>query len=91
MPNQKMDKVRKEIRKYAPGMPIDGTYDLIMTCCACQGPEENRQFVWKAEDQIYYQGQGYKEPPARCKGCHKKLKEAQRAAHNAARPANTKH
>ena len=53
--------------------------DLTLTCAGC-----NQEFLFSADEQGFYQGQGFKRAPKRCRDCRRARKTAEAA--NTPRP-----
>ena len=65
---------KTECRKYDPSLPW-GVYHFIMTCVDCEKSNpDDREFIWKVEDQQYFQSRNFTSPPKRCKHHHRELK-----------------
>lgn len=68
-----------ETKTYCPGMPTDGTYNLILVCIDCPTyGHEDAEFVWTWDAQLYFQERNYTDPPQRCKECHTRHKREMR-------------
>lgn len=46
------------------------THDMVIPCKSCQ-----KDFVWSANEQRYYQKKGFKKKPQRCDSCRDKTNE----------------
>jgi CxxC-x17-CxxC domain-containing protein len=49
--------------------------DLTLTCAGC-----SQEFLFSAEEQGFYQGQGFKSAPKRCRGCRRARKTGEGSA-----------
>ena len=49
--------------------------DLTLTCAGC-----SQEFLFSADEQGFYQGQGFKSAPKRCRDCRKARKTAEAAS-----------
>ena len=49
--------------------------DLTLTCAGC-----NEEFLFSAEEQGFYQGQGYTSAPKRCRSCRRARKAGESSA-----------